>query len=179
MIYGYARVSTEDQTLDGQLATLSTAGAQKIFSEKESGARSDRKQLARAIAALDNGDVLLVTRLDRLARSSKDLLNTLDAVTKRGAGFKSIGDPMIDTTSPHGKLIIAVLGALAEFERSMILNRCHEGRVRAMAKGVPFGRKPKLTSHQMQEALARREAGEPQTAIARSYNVHQSTIARL
>lgn len=179
MIYGYARVSTEDQTLDVQVAKLTEAGAQKIFSEKESGARSDRKQLARAIAALDAGDVLLVTRLDRLARSSKDLLNTLDAIGTTGAGFKSLGDPMIDTTSPHGKLILAVLGALAEFERSMILNRCQEGRVRAMANGIAFGRKPKLTQHQIKEARTRREAGETLTAIARSYNVSHSTISRL
>src|SRR5262245_19437853 len=178
-IYGYARVSTDGQTLDAQQAALKAAGAEKVFSEKESGARTDRKQLAKAIAALEAGDVLLVTRLDRLARSTRDLLNTLALIGDKGTGFKSLADPMIDTTSPHGKLILAVLGALAEFERSMILVRTDEGRKRAMARGVRFGRKPKLTRHQVEEALARREAGEPLTEIGRSYNVSHSTISRL
>jgi DNA invertase Pin-like site-specific DNA recombinase len=91
------------------------------------------------------GDVLLVTRLDRLARSTRDLLNVLATVSERGAGFRSLADPMIDTTSPHGKLILAVLAALAEFERSMILARTSEGRTRAQARGIRFGRKPKLS----------------------------------
>jgi len=111
MIYGYARVSTDGQTLDAQQATLIAAGAEKVFAEKISGAVTDRKALAKAIAMLGNGDVLLVTRLDRLARSTRDLLNVLDAVGKAGAGFKSLADPMIDRTSPHGKPILAVLAA--------------------------------------------------------------------
>src|SRR5262245_66311881 len=119
MIIGYARVSTDGQTLDAQEAALIAAGAQRVFAEKVSGAVTDRKALAKAIASLAAGDVLLVTRLDRLARSTRDLLNVLDAIGKAGAGFRSLADPMIDTTSPHGKLIIAVLGALAEFEGSM------------------------------------------------------------
>src|SRR5215471_20966017 len=163
MIVGYARVSTDGQTLDAQQATLKAAGANRIFAEKVSGAATDRKALAKAIDALGAGDVLLVTRLDRLARSTRDLLNILDAAAKKGAGFKSLAEPMIDTTSPHGRLILAVLAALAEFERSMILSRTDEGRKRAMAKGVKFGRKPKLTRHQRQEALQRLAAGEPQT----------------
>ena len=110
MIVGYARVSTDGQTLDAQLASLRAAGAEKVYSEKVSGARSDRAQLAKAIAALSSGDVLLVTRLDRLARSTRDLLNVMANVSERGAGFRSLADPMIDTTSPHGKLITAVLG---------------------------------------------------------------------
>src|ERR1700738_4236162 len=129
----YARVSTDGQTLDAQHAALAAAGAEKVFAEKISGAVTDRKALAKAIAALGPGDVLLVTRLDRLARSTRDLLNVLDAVGKAGAGFKSLADPMIATTSPHGKLILAVLAALAEFERSMILTRTSEGRKRAQA----------------------------------------------
>src|SRR5215831_100821 len=143
-------------TLDAQQTTLRAAGAEKVFAERVSGAQTDRKALAKAIAALGAGDVLLVTRLDRLARSTRDLLNVLAAVAEKGAGFRSLGDPMIDTTSAHGKLIIAVLGALAEFERSMILARTAEGRKRAMAQGVRFGRKPSLTPHQRQEALQRR-----------------------
>jgi DNA invertase Pin-like site-specific DNA recombinase len=155
MIVGYARVSTDGQTLDAQLASLKAAGADKVYSEKISGAKTDRKALARAIEALHATDVLLVTRLDRLARSTRDLLNVLDQVASAGAGFRSLADPMIDTTSPHGKLILAVLGALAEFERSMILSRTSEGRTRAKARGVRFGRKPKLSQFQVNEALAR------------------------
>jgi len=153
MIVGYARVSTGSQSLEAQQASLKAAGCERIFSEKESGAKSDRKQLARAIEALGPNDLLLVTRLDRLARSVRDLLNVLDAVGKAGAGFKSLADPMIDTTSPHGKLILAVLGALAEFERSMILARTSEGRKRAQARGVRFGRPLKLSQYQIAEAL--------------------------
>ena len=100
----------------------------KIFSEKVSGTKTDRAQLAKALASLGEAMSSCVTRLDRLARSTRDLLNVLDAVGKAGAGFRSLADPMIDTTSPHGKLILAVLGALAEFERSMILARTAEGR---------------------------------------------------
>jgi DNA invertase Pin-like site-specific DNA recombinase len=178
-IYGYGRVSTDDQTLDNQRAALAAAGAEKIFSEKESGAKTDRKALAKALAALEPGDVLLVTRLDRLARSTMDLLNTLDAVAKAGAGFRSLADTWADTTTPHGKLMLTILGGLAEFERSLILARTGEGRTRAMARGVKFGRKPKLTKHQTEEAIRRREAGETHTDIARSYNVSHQTIGRL
>src|SRR3974390_1050141 len=122
-IIGYARVSTDGQTLDAQQSALRAAGAERIFAEKISGTVADRKALAKAIAALNAGDVLLVTRLDRLARSTRDLLNVLATISEKGAGFRSLADPMIDTTSAHGKLIIAVLGALAEFERAMILAR--------------------------------------------------------
>src|SRR5262249_19016580 len=131
---------------------------------------------ARAIAALGQGDVLLVTRLDRLARSMRDLLNVMASVSDKGAGFRSLADP-IDTTSPHGKLILAVLGALAEFERSMILARTSEGRKRAQERGVRFGRKPKLSSFQIAEALRRRASGEALTAIGRAYGVSHSTIS--
>jgi DNA invertase Pin-like site-specific DNA recombinase len=179
MIIGYARVSTDGQELEGQLSALQAAGATKVYSEKISGVVTDRRQLGRAIAALGKGDVLLVTRLDRLARSTRDLLNVLATVSERGAGFRSPADPMIDTTSPHRKLIIAVLGALAEFERSMILARTADGRARAMARGVKFGRKRALTPFQVQEALVRRANGKPLTDIGRSYGVSHSTISRL
>jgi DNA invertase Pin-like site-specific DNA recombinase len=179
MIIGYARVSTDGQTLDAQQGSLTAAGAEKVFSEKVSGAVTDRKALARAIAALGAGDVLLVTRLDRLARSTRDLLNVLDAIAKAGAGFRSLADAWADTTTPHGKLMITILGGLAEFERELIRARTAEGRVRAQARGVRFGRKLKLTPHQRTEALARREAGESLVEIGRSYNVSHSTISRL
>jgi DNA invertase Pin-like site-specific DNA recombinase len=147
-IYGYARVSTDGQTLDAQQTALTAAGAVRVFAEKETGTKTDRAALARAVRILETGDVLLVTKLDRLARSTRDLLNTLATIGERRAGFKSLGDPWADTTTPHGKLMITVLGGLAEFERHLILSRTSEGRDRAKARGVKFGRKPKLTKHQ-------------------------------
>jgi DNA invertase Pin-like site-specific DNA recombinase len=177
--FGYARVSTDGQTIDGQADALRQAGAERVFAETGSGARTDRAQLARAVAFLGPGDVLLVTKLDRLARSTRDLLNTLAAIGDQGGAFRSLGDPWADTTTAHGKLMVTVLGGLAEFERHLILSRTDEGRRRAMAAGVKFGRKPKLTSHQRQEALARKQAGEALTQIAKSYNVSHMTISRL
>jgi DNA invertase Pin-like site-specific DNA recombinase len=179
MIIGYARVSTDGQTLDAQQAALREAGATRVFSEKISGAKTDRQQLAKALAALGPGDTLVVCKLDRLARSTRDLLNTLAAVGEAGATFKSLGDGWADTTTPHGRLMLTVLGGLAEFERHLVLARTSEGRQRAQARGVRFGRKQKLTVHQQQEALARRAAGEALVDIARSYAVSHSTISRL
>ena len=160
-VIAYARVSTEGQTLEAQVAQLKAAGTEKIFKEKVSGARADRPQLKKAIAALEPGDVLLVTRLDRLARSTRDLLNVLDEIAHKGAGFRSLNDAWADTTTPHGRLMLTVLGGLAEFERELIRARTGEGRERAKANGVRLGRKPKMTPHQIKEALVRREAGEP------------------
>jgi DNA invertase Pin-like site-specific DNA recombinase len=179
MIVGYARVSTDGQTLDAQQAALKAAGAERIYAEKISGAVTDRKALGRAIAALQAGDVLLVTRLDRLARSTRDLLNVLDTIAKAGAGFRSLADAWADTTSAHGRLMVTILGGLAEFERELIKARTGEGRARAIARGVRFGRKPKLSPYQITEALGRREAGESLTDIARTYGVDHSTISRL
>jgi DNA invertase Pin-like site-specific DNA recombinase len=178
-IFGYARVSTDGQTLDSQLEALTAAGAVKVFSEKESGLKTDRKALAKALAVLDKGDVLLVTRLDRLARSTLDLLNTLEQVTKRKAGFRSLADTWADTTTAHGKLMITILGGLAEFERTLILARTNEGRQRAIAKGVKFGRKPKLTEYQIDEAKRRLEAGASQSEVGRLFGVSHQTIGRL
>ena len=179
MIVGYARVSTDGQTLDAQQAALAAAGAEQVFAEKVSGAVTERKALARALAALGSGDVLLVTRLDRLARSTRDLLNVIDTIAKAGAGFRSLADAWADTTTPHGRLMLTVLGGLAEFERELIRARTDEGRKRAQARGVRFGRKLKLTAHQRAEATARRDAGEALVEIGRSYNVSHSTISRL
>jgi DNA invertase Pin-like site-specific DNA recombinase len=158
---------------------LKAAGAERVFAEKVSGAVTDRKALGKAIDALQAGDVLLVTRLDRLARSTRDLLNVLATVADKGAGFKSLADAWADTTTAHGRLMLTVLGGLAEFERELIRARTDDGRKRAKARGVRFGRKLKLTPHQIQEALARREAGETTVDIARSYAVSHSTISRL
>ena len=178
MILGYGRVSTDGQTLDAQQSALAAAGAERVFAEKISGAVTDRKQLAKAIATLGAGDVLLVTRLDRLARSTRDLLNVLDAIARAGAGFRSLADAWADTTTPHGRLMLTVLGGLAEFERELIRARTDEGRKRAQARGVRFGRKLKLTPCQRREALARRALGEPLVEIARTCVSH-STISRL
>jgi len=178
-IFGYARVSTRDQDLGAQIAELEAAGCIKIYREKVSGAKSERAELTKVLTRLEAGDVLVVTRLDRLARSTRDLLNAIDAVTKQGAGFKSLKDTWADTTSPHGRLMLTVLGGLAEFERELIRARTGEARKRAQERGVKFGRPRKLTSHQRQEALQRLANGETQADIARTYNVDSTTIGRL
>jgi DNA invertase Pin-like site-specific DNA recombinase len=178
--YGYARVSTDGQTLAAQQAQLAKAGCAKVYSETRSGASTlNRKALAQALRTLQAGDVLVVTRLDRLARSTRDLLNTLDTITKAGAGFRSLADAWADTTTPHGKLMTTLLAGIAEFERSLILARTSEGRARAKARGVHMGRPSALNRDQQREALARREAGEALTDIARTFGVSHTTISRL
>jgi DNA invertase Pin-like site-specific DNA recombinase len=178
-MYGYARVSTNGQDLSAQDAELRSAGCVKTFKEKASGAKTDRPELAKAISRLEEGDVLVVTRLDRLARSTRDLLNVLDELGKRGAGFRSLKDTWADTTTPHGRLMLTVLGGLAEFERELIRARTGEGRKRAKARGVRFGRPRKMTPHQCQEALQRLSAGETMADVARTYAVDAATISRL
>jgi DNA invertase Pin-like site-specific DNA recombinase len=178
-IYGYARVSTDGQSLASQDAQLHAAGCAKVYAEKVSGAKTDRLELAKVLRRLEAGDVLMVTRLDRLARSTRDLLNILDAISKAGAGFKSLGDAWADTTTAHGRLMLTVLGGLAEFERELIMARTSDGRARAKAKGVKFGRPPALTAHQRQEAIQRLQEGATQADLARSLNVSQATISRL
>jgi DNA invertase Pin-like site-specific DNA recombinase len=145
MKYGYARVSTDGQSVDAQVRQLTKAGCKKVFRETASGAKTDRVQLRKVLEQIDAGDVLMVTRLDRLARSTRDLLNTLATIADRKAGFRSLGDAWADTTSPHGRLMLTVLGGLAEFERELIRARTGEGRARAKARGVKMGRPPKLT----------------------------------
>src|SRR5258707_2095127 len=172
MKYGYARVSTDGQTVDAQVRQLTKAGCKKVFREVASGAKTDRAQLRRLLDQLEAGDVLAVTRLDRLARSTRDLLNPLAAITAKRAGFKSLGDTWADTTTSHGRLMLTVLGGLAEFERDLIRARTGEGRARAVARGQRMGRPFKLTAHQRSEAIRRRDRGESLTEIARSYNVH-------
>jgi DNA invertase Pin-like site-specific DNA recombinase len=179
MIYGYARVSTDGQSVDAQVKQLRVAGAEKVFRETASGTRTDRAGLRQVLGRLGKGDVLMVTRLDRLARSIRDLLNTLAALAVREAGFRSLGDTWADTTTAHGRLMLTVLGGLAEFERELIRARTGEGRERAKARGVKMGRKPKLTPHQIREAVGRRDQGETVRDIARTYNVSHSTISRL
>jgi DNA invertase Pin-like site-specific DNA recombinase/predicted nucleotidyltransferase len=179
-IYGYARVSTDGQTLDAQVEALTAAGAASVFRETASGAKTDRRELAKALRTLGVGDMLLVTRLDRLARSTRDLLNIVDEVAKAGAGFRSLGDAWADTTTPHGRLMLTVLGGLAEFERELIRARTGEGRTRAKARGVHMGRPPTLTAHQRAEAINALKTGTAtQADLARRFAVSQSTISRM
>ncbi|MCA2717769.1 recombinase family protein [Microcystis sp. M169S2] len=179
MIFGYARVSTDGQTLEAQLEALKAAGAEKVFQEKASAANAERRELKRMLANLNTGDVVLVTRLDRLARSTLDLLRILEQLTKAGAGFRSLADTWADTTTAHGRLMLTILGGLAEFERELIKTRTGEGRARAKARGVKLGAPFKLTHHQRLEALSRKAAGEAVREVARSYNVSAATISRL
>ena len=180
MIYGYARVSTDGQSVDAQVRQLTKAGCKKVFREVASGAKTDRAQLRRLLGQLEAGDVVTVTRLDRLARSTRDLLNTLAAIAGKKAGFKSLGDTWADTTTSHGRLMLTVLAGLAEFERDLIRACTGEGRARAVARGQKMGRPPKLTPHQKREAIKRRDQGEESLAdIGRSYNVSAATISRL
>jgi DNA invertase Pin-like site-specific DNA recombinase len=179
MFIGYARVSTAGQDLTAQVTELTAAGCTKVYNEKISGARSDRPELRKLLKRLQPGDVVMVVRLDRLARSTRDLLNILETVREAGAGFRSLRDSWCDTTSDHGRLMLTILGGLAEFERSLIRARTGEGRKRAMASGIKFGRPYALTAHQQREALARILAGEAVADVARSYDVNRSTLYRL
>jgi len=180
MIYGYARVSTGSQSEAAQVAVLKKHDAGKVVRKVAQGDRTDRAKLGRLLDQLDPGDVVMVTRLDRLARSTRDLLNTLAAITANKAGFRSLADTWADTTTSHGRLMLTVLGGLAEFEKELIRGRTGEGRERAKRRGVRFGRKPKLTPQQRSGLLRRLAEGEETRAeLARRYNLHPSTISRL
>jgi len=178
MNIGYARVSTEDQDLRLQLAALKDAKCRRVFQEKKSGARADRPELRRMMDQLREGDTIVVWRLDRLARSTRDLLELCEEIEAAGAGLRSISEPWADTTSPAGKMILTVFGGIAEFERSLIRERTGAGRKAAMKRGVKFGRPPKLTQQQI--LLAARLADEGQTVpqIAETFGVHETTIYR-
>jgi DNA invertase Pin-like site-specific DNA recombinase len=178
-VYGYARVSTIGQTLESQLEGLKAAGCDRIFREKVSGARTDRRELNKLLAGLKPDDVVAVTRIDRLARSTFDLFAIVKAIVDCKAQFRSLAEPWADTSTSTGRLMIAVLGGLADVERDLIRTRTSEGRERAKIRGVKLGRKPKLTAPQRREALVRRSAGETLMDIARSYNVSFATISRL
>jgi len=176
---GYARVSTYGQTLDAQLDQLRSEGCAKIYREKASGARSDRRELQRLLRALTPGDVVVVTRIDRLARSTFDLFAIVKAIADAGARFCSLAEPWADTGTSTGRLMLAVLGGLADVERDLIRTRTAEGRARATARGQHMGRPPKLSMAQRTEALERRADGATLGELARSYNVSPSAISRL
>jgi DNA invertase Pin-like site-specific DNA recombinase len=179
MLIGYCRVSTQGQTLESQIEQLQKAGCATIHSEKVSGAKSDRPELQRLLKALEPGAVVIVTRLDRLARSTIDLLTIVKHIADQGCLFKSLAEPWADTTTPAGRLMLTVLGGLAEFERELIKARTMEGRERAKRAGVKMGRKRLLSLHQIAEILGRKANGESVRFLARSYGVSPNTISRV
>jgi len=176
---GYARVSTEKQDLEPQLAALAAAGAERIFGEKESGGRGDRPQLRKLLDTVSAGDVVVITRLDRLARSLPDLVQIVAALKERGAGLRSLKEAWVDTTTPEGRLMLGVLGSLAEWEREVIRSRIDEGRRRAKAAGKSLGRSSSLKPDQVRFALEQRAAGKSTREIGRVLGVSASTISRI
>ena len=178
-LLGYARVSTYGQTLDAQLEQLRKEGCNPIYREKASGAQPSRRELLRMLKALGSGDVVTVTRIDRLDRSTFDLFAIVKQIVDAGAQFRSLAGPWADTGTSTGRLMIAVLGGLADVERDLIRTRTAEGRSRAQKRGQHMGRPPKLTAAQKAEARRRRAQGATLAELARSYHVGKSTISRL
>jgi DNA invertase Pin-like site-specific DNA recombinase len=178
MLVGYARVSTEDQKLEIQLQKLKQAGCKRIFQEKVSGAHRQRPELAKMLEHIRDGDTIAVWKLDRLARSTRDLLEISDTLTQAGAGLKSLSEPWADTPSPAGRMVLTVFAGLAEFERELIRERTGAGRIAAMRRGVRFGRPSRLQPEQA--ALARRllEEGKSAKEVASTFGVHKATIYR-
>jgi DNA invertase Pin-like site-specific DNA recombinase len=180
-LIGYARVSTYGQTLDAQLEQLRAVGcsSRNIYREKVTGAHRDRRQLLKMLDALAAGDVVTVTRIDRLARSTFDLFGIVKRIVDAKAQFRSLAEPWADTGTNTGRLMLAVLGGLADVERDLIRTRTAEGRSRAKAQGKRMGRPPALTPPQQKEAIRRRARGATLQELARSYNVSRATISRL
>ena len=173
-MFGYARGSTGDQTV-AQVAELRAAGCAEVYCEKAGAAKRDYSERTKALRRLEPGDVLVVTRLSRLARSTFDLFEILHTLAETNIGFKSIGDAWADTTTSNGRVMLTVLGGLTEFERELNKARI----VRVKARGGRLGRRRKLKYHQRKRALARLAVGETHVDVARTYNVDPSTIGRL
>ncbi|MER1701389.1 recombinase family protein [Proteus mirabilis] len=171
MQIGYARVSTDAQDLTTQRELLAAAGCQRIFAEKITGTRADRPELARMIDHLRAGDVVTVTSLDRLARSTRDLLDIAERLQAIGAGLRSLSEPWADTTSPAGKMVLTVFAGIAEFERSLIVERTR--------RGVQFGRRPALTPAQVSHARELLAEGRAVPEVAALLNVHRATLYRV
>ncbi len=176
---GYARVSTYGQTLDAQLEQLKAEGCAKIYREKASGAQAERRELLRMLKTIGPGDVVTVTRIDRLARSTFDLFAIVKQIVDANVQFRSLAEPWADTATSTGRLMIAVLGGLADVERDLIRTRTAEGRSRAKARGKHMGRPPALSPAQRTEARRRRAEGATLSELALSYNVSRATISRL
>lgn len=180
LLLDYARVSTDDQDLTNQRAELHAAGCTRIFGEKITGTRRDRPELARLLDHLRAGDVVTVTRLDRLARSTRDLLDIAERIAVAGAGLRSLAEPWADTTTPAGHMVLTVFTGIAEFERSLIIDRTKTGRVAAKARGVKFGPRPILTQEQI--AHARHLVGQEGRSVKETADllgVHRSTLYRI
>jgi DNA invertase Pin-like site-specific DNA recombinase len=178
MLIGYARVSTDDQNLDLQRKTLSKAGCTRIYEEKLSGASRNRPELARLLDHLRGGDVVVVSRLDRLARSTRDLLDIAELIKEAEAGLRSLSEPWADTTLPAGRMVLTIFVGIAEFERALIHQRTGAGRAAARARGVRFGRPPKLTAEQVVVARRLIDEGTAVRETARILNVHAATLYR-
>jgi DNA invertase Pin-like site-specific DNA recombinase len=179
MKYGYARVSSDTQDYAAQVDALKAAGCERIFSEKASGKSTNgRPELAKLMRALLPADTVVVTKLDRLARSSKDLHNIIGELQEHGCGFVSLGDSWCDTTSDVGRLVLAIMGGIGEFERSLIRKRCQDGIDRAKSKGTKFGRKAVLDAGQRKRLAERYAAGETMAELAREYECGEATIWR-
>src|SRR5256885_15798000 len=176
---GYARVSTYGQTLGAQLDQLRAAGSTQIYREKVTGARADRRELLRLLKAIGPGDVVTVTRIDRLARSTFDLFAIVKQIVDTKAQFRSLAEPWADTATSTGRLMIAVLGGLADVERDLIRTRSAEGRSRAKARGQQMGRPPALTPAQQKEATRRLARGATLQELAGSYHRSNSTMRRV
>lgn len=178
MLIGYARVSTDDQTLDLQRAALKGAGCKRVFDEKVSGAKRDRPALTRLLDQLRDEDVVVVTRLDRLARSTRDLLDIAEQLRDCGAGLRSLAEPWADTTSPAGRMVLTVFAGIAEFERALINERTSSGRAAAKSRGVRFGRRPKLSLEQVAVGRQLIDGGKSAREAARILNCHPATLYR-
>jgi len=180
MQIGYARVSTDAQDLTTQRELLAAAGCQRIFAEKITGTRADRPELARLLDHLRPGDVVTVTRLDRLARSTRDLLDIAERIQAAGAGLRSLAEPWADTTTPAGRMVLTVFAGIAEFERTLIIDRTRSGREAAKRRGVKFGPRPTLTPAQIEHAreLIEQE-GRTVKEVAALLGVHRSTMYRV
>lgn len=178
MKLGYARVSTDDQTLDLQRERLRQADCIKLFEEKASGAKRNRLELQQLLREIRRGDVLVVTRLDRLARSTTELLRISEALIEKKAGLQSLDEPWADTTSPAGRMVLTIFAGIAEFERELIRQRTDDGRKAAKKRGVKFGRPLKLRPDQKEIALRLLDEGKSVSEVARTFNVHPATIYR-
>jgi DNA invertase Pin-like site-specific DNA recombinase len=177
--YGYARVSSNTQDYAAQVEALKAAGCERIFSEKASGKSTNgRREFDRLMKSLVPGDTVLVTKLDRLARSSRDLHNILHELQEQGCGFVSLGESWCDTTTDVGRLVMTIMGGIAEFERNLIRKRCEEGIERARRKGTKFGRPTALDASQRRRIAERYAAGETMAELAREYECGEATIWR-
>lgn len=179
MKIGYARVSTTEQNLEVQVTELGKAGCEKIFREKVSGATMVRPELLKMLEQLRTGDQVIIWKLDRLARSTRDLLNICDQIAERGAGFRSLSETWADTTTPGGKMILTIFAGIAEFERELIMERTSSGRKAAQKRGVRFGRPTKLGDDQREAVKGMIENGKSVQVVARTFKTHPATIYRI